>query len=426
LALVWAYLVLFVSRDFIQPRPRGVPWTGWQLLLLVLLIQVFLPAIVALGMRKSGTLDYLVGPEPDTAAESESPDRSAAEEDPVAEESLRQERKEIWIIAALFPLDIAAIVGLLVILSGARPSEMGLTTRHIGWTALLGFSGWMLLTPLVLLLNLTVNLLYRSFSELKEEEHPVMRLLRTEPGTLEIVVIVFTAVVAAPVLEELLFRGVLQPWFGGGRKRGWLALAGALAFAVMQRQTKMKAAWTGSGLLATMEEGAAIGFVLLLIPGYFFARRLGAALADFTITPRQLSDSSLPLQPDEQIMSSAGEMLAIPNPQLSELASEHAEPSRRERAMNQAGAIYATSALFAAAHSFAWPTPISLFVLALGLGFLVYRTQSILGSITLHALFNGLSCFVLLLAPHTAKGNETTSPAPAPPPIVYATTVPGS
>src|SRR5262249_47937232 len=154
------------------------------------------------GMRKSGTLDYLVGPEPDTAAESESPDRSADEENRVAEKSLRQERKGIWVTATLFPLDVSAIVGLLVILSGARPTDMGLTTRRVGWTALLGFSGWMLLTPLVLLLNMTVNLLYRSFSELKEEEHPVMRLLRAEPGTLEIVVIVFTAVVAAPVLEE--------------------------------------------------------------------------------------------------------------------------------------------------------------------------------------------------------------------------------
>ena len=67
-----------------------------------------------------------------------------------------------------------------------------------------------------------------------------------------------------------------------------------------------------------------------------------------------------------------------------------------------------------------------LFVLALGLGFLVYRTQSILGSITLHALSNGLSCVVLLLAPHTAKGNETTSAVPTRPPIVYSATVPGS
>ncbi|HMF13472.1 MAG TPA: CPBP family intramembrane glutamic endopeptidase, partial [Gemmataceae bacterium] len=180
------------------------------------------------------------------------------------------------------------------------------------------------------------------------------------------------------------------------------------------------------GLLAALEEGAAIGFVLLLIPGYFLARRLGAAIADFTSTPRQLSDSSLPLQPDQQIMSSAEEMPAIPNPQLSELPSEPVQPSRRERAMNQAGAIYATSALFAAAHSFAWPTPISLFVLALGLGYLVYRTQSIVGSITLHALFNGLSCVVLLLQPHTAKGNETTSPVPAAPPIACSTIVPGS
>jgi membrane protease YdiL (CAAX protease family) len=426
LALAWAYLVLIISRHAIRPPRRTVPWTGWQLLVLVLLLQVLLPALVARGMQWSGTLDNLVGPNPDAAAASESPDRDAEYENPGPEKSLRLERESIWLIAALFPFDVAAIFGVLAILSGARLKDMGLTMQGLGWTLLLGFFGWMLLTPLVLLLNSTVTLLYPSFSELKEEEHPVMRMLRAEPGRLEILVIVFTAVVAAPVLEELLFRGVLQPWFGGGRNRGWIALAGALALAVKGRLTKMEAAWTGSGLLATLEEGTAIGFVLLLVPGYYLARRLGAALADFTIPPHDSSESFHALQPDEQILSSSGEMLAIPNSPLTELPSEHVQPSRRERAMNQAGAIYATSALFAAAHSFAWPTPISLFVLALGLGFLVYRTRSIVGSIVLHALFNAVPCVLLLLAPHAAKGNETTSPVPAVPPIAYSTTVPGS
>jgi membrane protease YdiL (CAAX protease family) len=301
-----------------------------------------------------------------------------------------------------------------------------LTSQHVGWTAILGFLGWMLLTPVVLLLNVTINLLYRSFSELEEEVHPVMRLLRAEPGTLEIVLIVFTAVVAAPVFEELLFRGVLQPWFAGGRKRGFIALAGALAFAVSQRLAKMEAAWTDSGLLAALEEGTAIGFVLLLVPGYYVARQFGAAVANFTIPPRRLSDPPDSPELEERIQASPDAIPGTPIISFQQTPAESVLPSRRERAMNQAGAIYATAALFAAAHSFAWPTPISLFVLALGLGYLVYRTQSIVGAIVLHSLFNGLSCVVLLLAPHTAKGNETTSAVPATPPIVCSTTVPGS
>jgi membrane protease YdiL (CAAX protease family) len=64
-----------------------------------------------------------------------------------------------------------------------------------------------------------------------------------------------------------------------------------------------------------------------------------------------------------------------------------------------AGAIYGTALLFASAHSFAWPTPVSLFVLALALGYLAYRTQSLVGPMLLHALFNGVSVVILLVQP---------------------------
>jgi membrane protease YdiL (CAAX protease family) len=46
-----------------------------------------------------------------------------------------------------------------------------------------------------------------------------------------------------------------------------------------------------------------------------------------------------------------------------------------------------------------WPTPVALFVLALGLGALAYRTQSLVGPVVLHGLFNGFNCLVLFLWP---------------------------
>ena len=64
-------------------------------------------------------------------------------------------------------------------------------------------------------------------------------------------------------------------------------------------------------------------------------------------------------------------------------------------------AVVSTSTLFAAAHSAVWPSPIPLFVLALGLGYLTARTGSIVPGVVVHGLFNGASFVYLLRAPIT-------------------------
>lgn len=60
-------------------------------------------------------------------------------------------------------------------------------------------------------------------------------------------------------------------------------------------------------------------------------------------------------------------------------------------------AILLSSAVFAVLHVDAWPAPIPLFVLALFLGYLTYRTSSLVAPIVLHATFNGVSMLVLVL-----------------------------
>ena len=59
-------------------------------------------------------------------------------------------------------------------------------------------------------------------------------------------------------------------------------------------------------------------------------------------------------------------------------------------------AIWASSAVFAAVHSAVWPTPIPLFVLGLGLGWLRVWTGGITTCVVVHSLFNAVS-FVYLL-----------------------------
>lgn len=62
-------------------------------------------------------------------------------------------------------------------------------------------------------------------------------------------------------------------------------------------------------------------------------------------------------------------------------------------------AIVSTSILFGAVHSNVWPSPIPLFVLALGLGYLTSRTGSIIPAMVVHGLFNGVSFVYLFRGP---------------------------
>ncbi len=68
-----------------------------------------------------------------------------------------------------------------------------------------------------------------------------------------------------------------------------------------------------------------------------------------------------------------------------------AQPLVRWPGRRTGQAIWSSSALFAAMHSAVWPSPIPLFVLALGLGYLTARTRSWLPAAIAHGLFNLVS-----------------------------------
>ena len=61
-------------------------------------------------------------------------------------------------------------------------------------------------------------------------------------------------------------------------------------------------------------------------------------------------------------------------------------------------ALYGNGLLFAALHGSIWPTPIPLFLLGVGLAWLAYRTQSLVGPLVAHALFNGVAALDMILS----------------------------
>lgn len=144
------------------------------------------------------------------------------------------------------------------------------------------------------------------------------------------VLLVLSACVTAPLIEEFLFRGLLVPWAGGRWFRPWCLLFPAAVLALL------------FGLKADLTFHApSLAFVLVLAVGTYAIQRFGKRRAKFPA--------------------------------------------------HTALAVWSSAALFAAAHSAVWPTPIPLFVLGLGLGYLTARTRSWAASAVAHAAFNAVS-----------------------------------
>jgi membrane protease YdiL (CAAX protease family) len=330
-------------------RRRAVPWSGFELVGVFVLTYLFWPSLV---YELLTTVHVL-----------EKPLRG------VEEPRLSADRRGLWVTACTFPLQFATIPLVLRLGSGTRPYQLGLTTSRLRQNIVLGCLGLLVFAPLILVLNMLVAFCYSLWTHAPPQEHPLTQLGQNPLSVVEWMLLVFTATVAAAVLEEVVFRGVLQPWFARWPWGGSLAAVVALVAALLITRKQILAAWEAPGLGGVARELGPACFVLLLT-------LLGLALRS-----------------------------------------------------SRARAIWGTALLFSAVHSFAWPTPVALFVLGLGLGWLAERTQSLVAPMVLHGLFNAVACLMLLAghgaAPEPANGKATTSAGRGPAALSTSTAVPG-
>ncbi len=184
------------------------------------------------------------------------------------------------LIVTLSSLFTAAFIPLLLAVTcGAQPYQLGLHTWQFGRNVVRGAVGYLLAAPCVILTMAAAT------HWIRPQPHVIEQVIRANPSSEVITLSLLGAVVAAPVSEEVLFRGVLQPWL---------------------------------------------------------QRRLGPT-----------------------------------------------------------SGILISSLAFAVLHYDAWPAPLPLFVLSLFLGYLAYRTGSLVGPITLHCTFNAVSmCGLLIMIRH--------------------------
>jgi membrane protease YdiL (CAAX protease family) len=312
-------------------RTYLVPWGGLEVAAIVLMTHLFWVILVETVLDQTGFFARMYGADfPGHLKESaESVDKALA-----------QDRLLLWLSVFCFPFNVATTLVLPRLLSNTQPYQLGLTTHRLGRNVLAGILGWLTLTPLVLGLNLLVGLLYQWVAQGMPKPHALMELSHADPFWHERVLVVLSAVVAAPIWEELLYRGLLQRWFAARSWGGLLACCLAMVLALANHYPVIKTAyiehnWRGLGVALQPA-----GFVLLVSPGL--------ALMD------------------------------------------------RCRRRQAAHAIYGTALLFAIRHSPSWPDPVAIFVLGLGLGWLADRTRSLVGPIVLHSLFNGVACVMMI------------------------------
>ncbi len=309
-AAVW--FVRWRRRRWLPPQRRfAVPWNGWEIFVVFLWVYVVIELTV---------------------------------------DSLSRNHVQ-WLQwhMVLFPVELAGILAYLRLSCNARPYQMGLHTNRLGVNLILSYLVWFFLAMPVIYLNYHLKGWYSRWHGAVPADHPLIRLFESQPDISLWALITFSAAIAAPVREELLFRGILQPWLVRWPRAGTVVLSWALFLAFLRgwpRNNVELPLWGDPAWFPLIIDHAAPALlVALLIPGYFFCDRAVRAIIPDAAAAR---------------------------------------------------GIYASSLLFAAGHSNVWPTPAALFVFSLGLGYVAYRTRSLVGPIVAHALFNAISCIALL------------------------------
>lgn len=316
-------------------KPWRTPWGAFEAVVAFLVLSVVVPDIVLLGLSRTNFFQQVYGENFPAAPVGRMPavEASAAVVGaPVA-------------VATHDTLDVAGIVRRLWAMSLALPLQLALcfvacrtlypmwrAPRPSGTEVPLGVAAWLVLAPVVLAFNFLVNVIF-TLVDVPPESHQLTKL--GGRSALDSALFLFQASAAAPLIEEIVFRGVILSWILGGRKpkpapdvptayRPWAVIVAAVLFSLLPGRP-------GPVIFAGL---LAVGLVVAL--RVFHSKR------------------------------------------------------------RTIGAVYASAAFFATVHSSVWPSPVPLFLFGLGLGWLAVRTRGVIVPAIVHGLFNAVSAVYVL------------------------------
>jgi membrane protease YdiL (CAAX protease family) len=350
--LVAAVWFTFLRGKALWPprRTRLVAWTGFEIFLILFLNEIIIPSLIL------GLLKLTAWGRGDLAADG-GDGRSSA-------------RLGLWVMVISCPLQVLTLLAVLRALSGTRPYQVGLTRGRTGRNLVIGWLGWLGLTPAVLIINYGVIYAFTVLLQEPTHTHPIARLIEKHPGALEWFLILFSALVTAPVLEEVFYRGVLQPWFAARAWGGWAAMLAALLIALLPWANRVLDAGEKPQHLEERKDVAVAN-----------VGEVGDA-----------RDKTQPVLALEDLEPPLFVLLMVPCFLVAPRLARSWIPARAD-----AQALFGTALLFAMRHANVWPSPIPLFVLALGLGYVAYRTRSLAPSMLWHSLFNAVNFVPQLL-----------------------------
>ena len=246
-------------------------------------------------------------------------------------------------------LGIASLIvgGTFLVLRYRTTNSFGLRLGQLIQQVGYGVVVFTMLFPIVLLIQFLLSLLVKY-------DHPVLSVLAEDPSFVSIFGCWAAAVLAAPFVEEFLFRGVFQHW--------------------LERLSVSK--FTDDQMLvggsSSASRGALIGNAFDDSSG-LPTEKLGATDSD--LTNPYLSPYTGASNQKKQAIGSQNEVDTV-QPKFAYWP------------------ILVSSLCFALVHWGQGLAPIPLFVLALGLGYLFRQTGSLIACITVHFLLNFYSMFV--------------------------------
>ena len=92
---------------------------------------------------------------------------------------------------------------------------------------------WPLLFIVLVVYSLILSLLG---ADVKSGTHPIVPLLMSSDENYAVYFVVILAVLVAPIVEEIMFRGALYTWLRGRMRKTWAILASAFLFALVHPQ----------------------------------------------------------------------------------------------------------------------------------------------------------------------------------------------
>ena len=334
LAMVVAWLFLGLPRPLWPPRRnRLVSWGGLEVLCAFATLELLLPLALFALFFYTGLFRWIY-------------DHTGGDFTTTfgTDEDKLSRHLAIWAPCLGFPVTLALLAIWGRLWPHFHPYQLGLTRSRLWQSLVLGWLGWLAFGLPCDLFYLFLSNAYQWLFPGQSEIHTIMKIASEHPSTFEWIVLCVSAIVVAPVLEELLFRGLLLRWLCVRPQGVLIVLILTMTMAFVGKSAKFEEAWNSRDSIGLLASASPLIFSALVVASL-------RCLEFLSLNPRQL---------------------------------------------NQWRAILSSALLFAIFHANFWPTPVPLFFLAIFLGWLACRTQSILPGMVTHALFNSVACVELL------------------------------